>query len=179
MHPPFAPNTHCFSSPTKHKEAYWWFQKHRNSTQKNLESPQTRREKKKKKETHQEEKNTKEEGGKKTHKQKHKGKKKEEKKTQNKRSRRRRKKPNACNERVSEKVQKTKANILYRDKPIRIKNNASRNFQASQQTPKKPASEVQKHSKPAPRSANPKSGSFTSKSVHNSYNKQSRDIGFF
>jgi hypothetical protein len=46
--------------------------------------------------------------------------------------------------------------------------------------PKEPAPEVQKHSQPAPRTANPKSvGSFTSKSVHNSYNKQSRDIGFF
>jgi len=44
---------------------------------------------------------------------------------------------------------------------------------------KKPVPKVQKHSKPAPRSAKPKSGSFTSKSVHNSYNKQSRDIGIF
>jgi hypothetical protein len=44
---------------------------------------------------------------------------------------------------------------------------------------KKPAPKVQKHSKQALRSAKPKSGSFTSKSVHNSYNKQSRDIGVF
>jgi hypothetical protein len=35
---------------------------------------------------------------------------------------------------VSEKVQKTKENILYRDKPIRAKNNASKDLQASQQT---------------------------------------------
>ncbi len=79
---------------------------------------------------------------------------------------------------MSEKVQKTKANVLYRHKPTRTKNNASRDFQASQRTQKTGNQSAKTLKTSKPRTTNPKSGSFPSKSVHNSYNKQSRDIGF-